>query len=134
MSSIKDFFSKCDQIRSFHRSGHIYWINRLWKTSFLSRSYFLICFHASVFQSKYHYFQNTTFFSQNPLFFCFALMQLSFWQSQKMQGRYTVTWLNMSNELFHDGGPYHIETSPLIYTANQWTGFYMIGLSAIKVL
>ena len=24
------------------------------------------------------------------------------------------------------GGHYHIETSPLIYGANQWTGLYMI--------
>ena len=28
--------------------------------------------------------------------------------------------------LFHDGGRYHIETSPLIFRANQWTGFYMV--------
>ena len=28
-------------------------------------------------------------------------------------------------QLFHDGGPYHIETSLLICHANQWTGFYM---------
>ena len=26
-----------------------------------------------------------------------------------------------------DGGTYFIETSPLIYSVNQWTGFYMIG-------
>ena len=25
--------------------------------------------------------------------------------------------------VFHNGGPYHIETSPLICRANQWTGF-----------
>ena len=24
-------------------------------------------------------------------------------------------------------GPYHIETSPLICSANQWTVFYMVG-------
>ena len=24
-------------------------------------------------------------------------------------------------------GPYHIETSPRIYRANQWAGFYMVG-------
>ena len=35
------------------------------------------------------------------------------------------------NILFH-GGPYHIGTSPLIYSANQWTGFYVIGGSAMK--
>ena len=29
--SIKDIFSKCDQI---HRFGHIYWRNPWWKTSF----------------------------------------------------------------------------------------------------
>ena len=37
-------------------------------------------------------------------------------------------------ELFHDGGPYHIETSPLIFRANQWIGFYMIGASTVKEL
>ena len=36
--------------------------------------------------------------------------------------------------LFHDGGPYHIETSSLTCTANQWTGFYMIGTSVMKVM
>ena len=30
-------------------------------------------------------------------------------------------------EHFHDGVPYHIETSPLLCSANQWTGFYMVG-------
>ena len=36
--------------------------------------------------------------------------------------------------LFHDGGRYHIETSPLIYLANQWTGFYMITASVMEEL
>ena len=35
---------------------------------------------------------------------------------------------------FHDGGRYHIETSPLICSANQWTGFYMISASVMKGL
>ena len=30
------------------------------------------------------------------------------------------------------GGSYHIETSPLICRANQWTDFYMIGTSVMK--
>ena len=32
------------------------------------------------------------------------------------------------------GGPYHIETSPLIYRAKQWTGFYLTGISVMKEL
>ena len=36
--------------------------------------------------------------------------------------------------LFHDGEAYHIETSPLIFSANQWTGFYMIETSVRKEL
>ena len=36
--------------------------------------------------------------------------------------------------LFHDGGPYHIETSSVICIANQWTGFYIIGVSVMKEL
>ena len=36
--------------------------------------------------------------------------------------------------LFHDGGPNHIETSPLISRANQWAGFYIIRISAMKEL
>ena len=36
--------------------------------------------------------------------------------------------------LFHDESPCHIETSPLICSANQWTGFYMIENSAMKEL
>ena len=35
---------------------------------------------------------------------------------------------------FHDGGPYHMETSPLIFSANQWTGYYIIRTSDVKEL
>ena len=37
-------------------------------------------------------------------------------------------------ELFHDKGPYHIETSPWICSASQWTGFYMVETSVMKEL
>ena len=37
-------------------------------------------------------------------------------------------------KLFHDGGRYHIETSPLICEGNQWTGFYMVTPSFMKEL
>ena len=36
--------------------------------------------------------------------------------------------------LFHDGGPYHIETCQLICSANQWIGSYIIGTSVMKEL
>ena len=36
--------------------------------------------------------------------------------------------------VFRDGGRYHIETSPLICSANQWTGFFMISTSVVKEL
>ena len=35
---------------------------------------------------------------------------------------------------FHDEGSYHIETNLLICSANQWTGFYIIGISVMKEL
>ena len=39
-----------------------------------------------------------------------------------------------SSKLFHEGGPFHIETSLLICSANQWTGFYMIDTCIMKEL
>ena len=47
-----------------------------------------------------------------------------------------VKWVEVSSILwlFHDGGRYHIETSPLICGANHWTGFYMITASVMKEL
>ena len=38
------------------------------------------------------------------------------------------------SQLFHDGGPYHTETSLLICRANQWIDFYVIVISAMKDL
>ena len=40
----------------------------------------------------------------------------------------------LGSQLFHDGGRYHIETSPLTCSANQRTGFYMISASIMKEL
>ena len=37
-------------------------------------------------------------------------------------------------QLFNDGGCCHIKTSPLICSANQWTGFYMVTASVMKEL
>ena len=44
---------------------------------------------------------------------------------------YASFCLSSSIKLFHDRGPYHIETSSLICSVNQSTGFYMIGTSVI---
>ena len=35
-------------------------------------------------------------------------------------------------KIFHEGGPYHVEASPLICRASQWTDFYMIRASFMK--
>ena len=40
--------------------------------------------------------------------------------------RKTFSFSNIFLKFFHDGGRYHIETSTLICSVNQWTGFYMI--------
>ena len=42
--------------------------------------------------------------------------------------------IEMKSEPFHDGGCYDIETSPVIWGANQWAGFYMITDSVMKGL
>ena len=50
--------------------------------------------------------------------------------------RDTVFWISVCFwiPVFHDGGSYNIESSSLIYSANQWTGFYVIETSFIKEL
>ena len=40
----------------------------------------------------------------------------------------------MTKIIFHDGSPFHIETSQVMCRANQLTGFYMTGTSAMKEL
>ena len=46
----------------------------------------------------------------------------------------TKQFLQCNTQVFSDRGPYRIETSPLICRADQWTGFYMIGISVMKEL
>ena len=41
---------------------------------------------------------------------------------------------NLTLSPFHDGGRYHLETSQLIFGANQWTGFCMLTASVMKGL
>ena len=40
----------------------------------------------------------------------------------------------LSIELFIEGGLYHIRTIPLICSANQWAGTYIIRTSVMKEL
>ena len=54
----------------------------------------------------------------------FVPVCMTFWWTSSAKG--------LKVQLFHDGVPYHIETSSLIFRANQWTGFYMIGNSVMK--
>ena len=42
--------------------------------------------------------------------------------------------ITSTSKLFHDGGCYHVEISPLICGTNQWTGYYMITASVMKEL
>ena len=35
-----------------------------------------------------------------------------------------IIWIRSTVVLFHNGGSYHIEISPLICRANQWADFY----------
>ena len=58
-----------------------------------------------------------------------------------MQGSNHCCWvscligtISCSHQPFHDGGCYHIETSPIICSTNQWTGFHMVRNSVRKEL
>ena len=44
-----------------------------------------------------------------------------------------MKYFYFSIEIFHDGGRYYIETSPLIFQING-LGFYMIAASVMKEL
>ena len=52
----------------------------------------------------------------------------------KMSRGYLWKYSSMLNNEHHNGGPYHIETISFICSANQWTGFFMVGTSVMKVL
>ena len=64
----------------------------------------------------------------SDFFFLFVLLQMVLIHLG------SFNWLHSLFYLFHDGGRYHIETSPFISTANQWTDFYMIKISVMKEL
>ena len=64
-----------------------------------------------------------------------TLRLVVFWCFCFQENLLVLTKINQSDcrKQFHDGGPVHIETISLICSANQCTGFYVIGTSAMKV-
>ena len=60
----------------------------------------------------------------------------SSYQRKPLRGKVEHSFFNLlfQLQLFHDGGLYDIETSSLICSADQWTGFYIIGISVMKEL
>ena len=52
----------------------------------------------------------------------------------RIEGEYPFIIGISYRQLFSDGGLYHINARPLLWRANQWTGFYMIGTSVMKEL
>ena len=67
---------------------------------------------------------------QNTGFYWRVFSHINFYSPRNYQKSYDFLIV----EPFQDGGRYHIETSPLICRANQWTGFYMITASVLKEL
>ena len=102
--SIEDFLSKCD------RNGRKL---RIW-SHLLKKSLILKHFLCSVGSTLLSFTSNFSFSCHTSPFHALRF--------------YPQTLL------FHDGGRYNIEISPLICKANQWTGFYMITASVMKEL
>ena len=93
---------------------------------------------------KNHQFQrrsvvNTPVF--NPFYVtCFFLLPLKTWKNSLVSwnfqggGGYRARPVPWNGLTLYNGGPYYIETSPLICAATQWNGFYMIETSFMKEL
>ena len=45
-----------------------------------------------------------------------------------------IGWFRYIDLTLHAGSLYHLETNPSIFRANQWSSFYMIGISVMKEL
>ena len=54
------------------------------------------------------------------------------WNRTRKQEILSVLIFTLNFYFFNDRGPYHIKTKLFIYTANQWTAFYMIQTSSMK--
>ena len=67
-------------------------------------------------------------------------MSIFIWYGQSPLQKSVIVFLflklikNMLVQHFHDRGLNHKETSPLICSANEWTGFYVIGTPTMNEL
>ena len=79
----------------------------------------------------------TDYFASGEIFHLRLLLPSEFYADFFSCDKVSKVWLEKIScryKLFHDGGPSHIETNSLIHSANQWTGFFIIGTSAATEL
>ena len=72
----------------------------------------------------------TNCFASGEIFYLRLFLPSEFYADFFSSDKVLKVWLEKITcryELFHDGGSYHIETNSLIYSANQWTEFFIIG-------
>ena len=91
-----------------------------------------------VFQIILYKEKSTFYFKNFPDLWWIAIVNIKFFSNLKAmtycrnnQNKHQLGWMA---EPFQDGGCCHIETSPLICGANQWTSFYMITACILKGL
>ena len=80
---------------------------------------------------------HVNFSAANKCHFLFKAIILDYSCKQSESLYHGLFTVHNKTKPFHDGGRYHIETSPLsklISGANQWTGFYIITASVMKGL
>ena len=78
---------------------------------------------------------HVNFSAANKCHFLFKAIILDYSCKQSESLYHGLFTVHNKTKPFHDGGRYHIETSPLsklISGANQWTGFYIITASVMK--
>ena len=139
------------------------YIHKKWKGSFLIKWIYILYHHDlamlyfyPIFIVKYFNILFRSFFTPFcccsiyilKVKFCFKYKSKTGYTHQKSNNE-NVSWIKkykfnkkyfmlnihfFLSWLFHHGGRYHIETSPLTCGANQWTGLYMITASVMKEL
>ena len=108
----KYHFYKTPPVAAFKVTGSDQLTNTAWKVSFRS------------FSGPYSLRTRKNTEQKNSEYEYFSHSVISIWM-----WHWPVT-----RKLAHDGGPYHVETSPLFCRANQRTGFYMTGTFVMKEL